>query len=164
MHAQNTQFIDIFGALGQSLEQFRATLQMNNDAIMKEISNLSKSSNHSANHHTSRGNKWGDERVDVNNWWYVHSDGVKRRVPPSWTFPHGTLKTMYILWHCGDHINSISPMKLFNNRDVDFLGKRAKTNRIEVKHLMKIIDKEAACQGNAPTSNMTPIEKITIVH
>lgn len=48
----------------------------------------------------------------------------------------------YILWHCGDYQNRISPLKLFDNNDVSFLGKRARMNLNEVKNLMATIDEE----------------------
>lgn len=88
-------------------------------------------------------------------WQYVHPDGVRRRVPPTWTFPHSNLQEMYILWHCGDYQNRISPMKLFDNTDVSFLGKRARMNLNEVKNLMATIDEEATRKGNIPGPTMT---------
>ena len=88
-------------------------------------------------------------------WMYVHDDGVRRRAPPSWTFPSCNMQELYIQWHCGDYQNRISPMKLFSNADVSFLGKRARMNLGEVKRLCKVIDEEAQRKGKTiPSTTM----------
>lgn len=46
-------------------------------------------------------------------------------------------------------------MKLFDNSDVSFLGKRARMNLNEVKNLMATIDEEATRKGSTPGPTMT---------
>jgi len=159
IHAQNASFIDLFGTLSKSLEQFKTTLSCNNMAIMNEINTLNRINSSpmtpgralppgvvSSQVATQSGASIGSANNALD-WQYVHPDGVRRRVPPTWTFPHSNLQEMYILWHCGDYQNRISPMKHFQNSDVTFLGKRARMNLNEVKNLMCIIDEEAKSKG-----------------
>lgn len=80
------------------------------------------------------------------NWFYEHEDGIKRRVPSTWKFPMLGLSDMYVLWHCGDPEQKISPMKLFTSDDIQHL-KRAKTNLSEVRAVMTIVDLEAVKRG-----------------
>ncbi|KAL7543240.1 hypothetical protein ACHAXR_012557 [Thalassiosira sp. AJA248-18] len=168
MHAQNASFIDLFGAMSQSLEQFKTTLQTNNATIMTEIARLHTpislptnatvaTSDAAARSPTPTGVVIGGPGVVTGmlDWQYVHADGVRRRVPPTWQFPHCNLQEMYIIWHCGDYQNRISPMKLFDNSDVSFLGKRARMNLNEVKNLMATIDEEATVKGKPPGPTMT---------
>ena len=49
---------------------------------------------------TARQEFIGDDN-DPNDWWYVHDDGVKRRVPSTFLFPMLGLEDMYVFWHCG---------------------------------------------------------------
>jgi len=176
MHAQNASFIDLFGTLSRSLDQFKTTLSCNNMAIMNEILNLNQmnpiaisNSNQVVDPGAAAG--WGEGEdtkqpsvptgpnpgvcAGMLDWQYVHADGVRRRVPPTWTFPHSNLQEMFIIWHCGDYQNRISPMKFFQNSDVSFLGKRARMNLNEVKNLMATINEEATRKGNVPAPSMT---------
>lgn len=171
IHSQNSSFIELFGTLSYSLEQFKSTLQANNQAIMVEMSNLNRMSVPMQSYGnqfqmaplTGRGmgmsqpvstpkTNVGTAMLD---WQYVHADGVRRRVPPTWHFPHLSLQEMYILWHVGDYQNRISPMKLFEQTDINFLGKRAKTNLGEVKSLMNAIDEKAKSKGKPVKTTMT---------
>jgi len=172
MHTQNESFIDLFGGLSSSLDVFKSTLQANNVAIMNEIANLNQMFTlptaipnqvvaragaevaGNAHHIVAMGSMPG-VGTGMLDWQYVHADGIRRRVPPTWTFPHFNLQDMYILWHCGDYQNRISPMKLFGNSDVNFLGKRARMNLNEVKNLMATIDEEATRKGKVPNPTMT---------
>lgn len=172
MHAQNASFIDLFGSLSSSLEMFKTTLQANNQAIMVEMANLNNrmAGAPPPGAHVAHGAAAGPGAglplasgmgaspgvgTGMLDWQYVHADGVRRRVPPTWQFPHSNLQEMYILWHCGDYQNRISPMKLFDNSDVSFLGKRARMNLNEVKNLMGTIDEEASRKGKVPAPTMT---------
>ncbi|KAL7542442.1 hypothetical protein ACHAWF_007176, partial [Thalassiosira exigua] len=85
---------------------------------------------------------------------YKHRDGVYRRVPSNLAFPKLPLQGMYLYWHCGDEEHNIPPMKYFDNRDVDFICKRARSNLRECGRVMRAIDKEAASNGNAPREMM----------
>jgi len=91
------------------------------------------------------------------NWWYEHDDGVKKRVPSTWKFPMLGLEDMYVLWHCGDVEQKISPMKLFQASDLSSL-KRAKTNLSEVRAVMVLVDLEAVKEGMTIKTVMTPEE------
>ncbi|KAL9191250.1 hypothetical protein ACHAXT_000956 [Thalassiosira profunda] len=165
MQAQNASFIDLAGALSQSCEMFKSTLQAHNQAINADIESLKKMTlpglapaipNAARPVGVPKSSvAAGSVGAGMLDWQYVHPDGVRRRVPPTWTFPHDSLQEMYILWHCGDYRNRISPMKLFQGSDVGFLGKRSKMNLNEVKNLMKIVDEEATKKGNKPAGAMT---------
>jgi len=177
MHAQNASFIDLFGTLSNTIEAFKTSLQANNHAIMNEISCLDRVAPAEAargmhgvadppdgtngdhyvggDHAGSGGVGPGTAGATTLDWQYVHPDGVRRRVPPTWSFPHCNLQDMYMLWHCGDYQNRISPMKSFDNSDVNFLGKRARMNLNEVKNLMATIDEEASRKGLPPSLTMT---------
>lgn len=179
MHAQNAAFIDAFAILSRSLEAFQTTLQCNNLAILNEIANLdAMAMPSSAVPPGSDAVGAGGEKTPPSgtvaggtaavgsgmlDWHYVHADGVRRRVPPTWTFPHCNLHDLYLLWHCGDYQNRISPMKLFQSSDL-CLNKRARLNLNEVKHLMATIDDEATRKGTRPTMTMTSDEADACFH
>ena len=163
MHAQNAQFIELFGTLSQSLESAKAQLLANNIAILSEIAKVPPNQEPppggaivlnppSVPPHAAAA---GGVTSSILDWQYVHPDGARRRVPPTWTFPSGNLQEMYLLWHCGDYQKGISPMKFFTSSDVSFLGKRARSNLNEVKNLMLPIDKEATLKGKPPSDTMT---------
>jgi len=82
-------------------------------------------------------------------WFYDHPDGKRRSVPPSWTFPSGTLLELYILWHIGDPANKIYPMKTFSAFDVSFCGKRSRTSLSEARCLVAALDKEVEKAGGS---------------
>jgi len=172
MHSQNASFIDLFGTLSRSLEQFKTTLQSNNNQINSILMNLNTASVPNIPNQVAYNINGGGGAVMMGggggevqqqktvstgmlDWQYVHADGVRRRVPPTWTFPHSNLQDMYMHWHCGDYQNRISPMKYFQNTDVSFLGKRARMNLNEVKNLMATIDEEATRKGKVPAPTMT---------
>jgi hypothetical protein len=47
-----------------------------------------------------------------------HEDGAIRRVPPGWTFPQCNTIVAYKLWHCGDMVKHIAPIKKFVMSDI----------------------------------------------
>eukprot|EP00584_Thalassiosira_punctigera_P018498 CAMPEP_0172554986 /NCGR_PEP_ID=MMETSP1067-20121228/57433_1 /TAXON_ID=265564 ORGANISM="Thalassiosira punctigera, Strain Tpunct2005C2" /NCGR_SAMPLE_ID=MMETSP1067 /ASSEMBLY_ACC=CAM_ASM_000444 /LENGTH=579 /DNA_ID=CAMNT_0013343477 /DNA_START=33 /DNA_END=1772 /DNA_ORIENTATION=+ len=161
MHQQNASFIDLFSTLSRSLDQFKTTLQTNNAQISTILATLTPAA--ASNQAAASGFVGGAQDnmqpttvgTSMLDWQYVHPDGVRRRVPPTWTFPHSNLQEMYLHWHCGDYQNRISPMKYFQNTDVSFLGKRARMNLSEVKNLMITIDEEATRKGKIPGPTMT---------
>ena len=160
MHAQNAQYIELFGTLTRSLESFKVQLQANNQAIMSEIAKVPKQVRQQIvlnppSVEPPYAAAAGGVASSMLDWQYVHPDGVRRRVPPTWTFPSGNLQEMYLLWHCGDYQNRISPMKLFTSSDMSFLGKRARSNLNEVKNLILPIDEEATRKGKPPAPTMT---------
>ena len=177
LHAQNASFIDLFGTLSRTLEQACTTLQANNQAIMTEVADLKRmgfqppavpnrlqvpppsavaiGSGSGGMKQPNVATLTAGVNTGMLDWKYVHPDGVRRRVPPTWTFPHCTLEQMYFLWHCGDYQNRISPMKVFENSDVTFLGKRVRLSLNEVKHLMAMVDLEASKKGKPPKAVMT---------
>merc|ERR1712127_1139790 len=97
IHSQNSSFIELFGTLSYSLEQFKSTLQANNQAIMVEMSNLNRMSVPMQSYGnqfqmappTGRGMGMSQPVSTPNtnvgtamlDWQYVHADGVRRRVP-----------------------------------------------------------------------------------
>ena len=89
---------------------------------------------------------------------FKHGDGKYRRVPPSWTFPSLQLQNMYLYWHCGVESLKIPPMKYFQHKDIDFLGKRASTTLCECRRVMGVIDKEAMRKGVIPRDIMSQVE------
>ena len=102
----------------------------------------------------------GGSRFD----WHDHADAVRRRVPPTWTFPHVSLITLYKYWHCGDEVNRVSPMRDFTPTDVGFLGGRAKINLTDVKFMCKVIDEEAIRQGKTPRRYMSHADAGSCFH
>lgn len=88
-------------------------------------------------------------------WWYVHDDGFKRRVPSTYTFPMLSIEEMYVIWHCGMPEQKISPMRFFTPKDLSWLADRSRKNLGEVRSLMAKVDLEAARQGIPPMADMT---------
>lgn len=169
MHSQNESLLDLFVGMSSSIDIFTSTLQANNVAIMNEIHTMNEvftpvalpsqqvvpRSVPGGGVNSGTTGTMPGVGTGMLDWQYVHADGIRRRVPPTWTFPHSNLQEMYILWHCGDYQNRISPMKLFGNSDVNFLGKRVRMNLNEVKNLMATIDEEATRKGQVPSPTMT---------
>ena len=93
-----------------------------------------------------------------NDWWYMHSDGEKRRVPEEWKFPMVSLEEIYTLWHCGDAANKIIPMKRMQTSDLKHTNKRSRTNLSEVRTIATAIDLKATKEGKTIKSNMSPEE------
>jgi len=93
----------------------------------------------------------GDQEVIENGkfrLWNV--DGVRRRIPPDWVFPLGPIMNVYVYWHHGDEVRKISPMKLFQHKDLAIFTsdkRRYKKNFEEVSQLFKMLDKEAERMG-----------------
>jgi hypothetical protein len=81
-----------------------------------------------------------------NGFYIFHHHGKLRRVPEAWCFPHCPLATAYELYHCGDEIGGISPLKVLSRLDVDYLN-RGRQNLHEFKYLMAMIDAEATRLG-----------------
>ncbi len=185
MHTQNITLINSFNTMSNAIDDMKRKLQTNNLEIMAEIAKLP----------TSTANSSAPSRfVDVCNlvegaavgatktsildsdpdiafdseslgWHYVHPDGTKRRVPPSWQFPLGNVEEMYILWHCGDIQNRLAPMRLLTTADVAFLGKRAKVSLSDLRYLINIVDEEATRKGMAPAAtSMIRGQAITRFH
>ena len=92
---------------------------------------------------------------------FKHEDGKYRPVPSSWTFPSLQLQNMYLYWHCGHEASKVPPMKFFQNKDIDFLGKRARVGLCECRRVMEAIDKEATRKGVVPRSIMSQVETNT---
>lgn len=204
VHAQNLCFMELFGTLSTSLEQFRQTLAATNIGIMAEVQRLSllnapppvvpsvtqtkrpatkvastvaqatrvqpvsavvngsgAQMKHSSaavvenNRPTSQ-----DSQVQpvLYEYLYLHPDGVRRRVPPSWTFPNLNMEQMYLLWHSGDTANRITPMIKFAPSDMSFLPKRARQSYNEVKGLVRLVDDKAKSLGVNVKAVMTPAE------
>ena len=59
------------------------------------------------------------ERFDSELFLHPH-DGVFRQVPVGWQFPQCTLSVAYCLWHFGDQVKKIGPLKFLDSRDVNF--------------------------------------------
>ena len=97
----------------------------------------------------TRQNNTGEREDNGYGGAYMHSDGKLHRVPPEWVFPHSSLQTMYIYWHCGDDQSEhkVTPMKYFDSKDVKHLGRRAQINLTDVRFLMGLIDKAAEANG-----------------
>jgi len=72
------------------------------------------------------------------NWLYEHGDGVKRKVPSTWTFPMASLEDVNILWNCNNEQQKIMLMKTFDAVDVSFLHRGNKCLR-ELRGLMTSI-------------------------
>jgi len=93
------------------------------------------------------------------NIFFEHEDGQSRRVPSSWVFPRLSLEGMYILYHCGSHVEGnpnqkLSPMKIFEPSDM-VNKKRDKTNLGEVRNICSIIDVECQKKGEVIDRCMT---------
>ena len=114
----------------------------------------------SAGSSNSDGTVGGAIRFDLHD----HSDGVRRRVPPTWTFPHVSLMNIYKYWYCGDEVHRISPMRDFEPVDVGFLKGRAKMNLADVRYICRIIDEEAVRKGHAPRRFMSLIDVGSCFH
>lgn len=168
MHTQNEQFIGLFGNLSRTLDQFKTTLTANNFRIMNEIHRLNSVQTVAAPAAVGDDVTLTEARQSapnppavgegVDDWWYVHDDGVRRRAPPSWTFPNTNLYDTYILWHCGSEQSKISSLKLFKAADVEFLGPRARANLSEIRCVVSAVDEEARKKGVKVTDAMTLAE------
>ena len=176
MHAQNVTLMNTFNTMSHAIESMKRSLQTNNEEITAEIKKMAeiKKIPTTTPASTSRlvdlcnvaegavasATKPSSFSFDPDiafdselGWHYVHPDGVKRRVPPSWQFPIGNIEEMYILWHCGDIQNRLSPMRNFTSTDVSFLGKRGKINLSELKSLINTVDEEAKRKGKTLAAN-----------
>ena len=52
------------------------------------------------------------------------NNGKLRRVPEAWKFPHCPLAAGYErLCHCGDEVRGMSPIKMLEKSNVDYLNK-----------------------------------------
>jgi len=176
MHAQNLSFISMFGSLSTSLDQFKHTLTAHNAGIMSEVQRLSflkglpysftpapvypAAASKPPASEASNAVDAGPSAVQtvMYEYFYPHPDGTRRRVPPSWTFPHKTMEEMYDLWHFGDSDNHICPMQKFTASDLSFMPKRSKQNYSEVRTLMQMIDEAATKKGVKVKSNMNSAE------
>ena len=68
---------------------------------------------------------------------------------------------MYLYWHGGHEALENPPMKFFQNKDIDFLGKRACISLCECRRVMEAIDKEATRKGVVLRSIMSQVETNT---
>lgn len=101
--------------------------------------------------------------VDQNDWFYLHPDGKRRRVPPGWQFPSGTLHELYKLWHIGDPANRIYPMKTFSAFDVSMCGsKRSRTTLSEARCLCTALDNEVNKAGRFVGPNVSEAELLEL--
>ena len=80
-------------------------------------------------------------------YWIVN--GIRRKVPPNWTFPNGPIVNIYKYWHHGDENHGIAPMKKFVRSDLTQFEKiegkkRYLENFEEVKKVCRMIDEEAS--------------------
>lgn len=76
-------------------------------------------------------------------WGLWHHHGKLRRCPEDWTFPNScSLAICYDLWHCGDEVKKICPLKLFKPADVDFVP-RGRKNLDDMRFVCTKIDSEA---------------------
>lgn len=82
MHAQNASFIDLFGVLSRSLDQFKTTLQSNNNQINAILANYSQMPTLFAPPSDITQPNVATVSTGMLDWQYVHADGVRRRVPP----------------------------------------------------------------------------------
>jgi hypothetical protein len=185
MHAQNVTLINSFNTMSNAIDNMKRTLQTNNLAIIAEIAKLPSTTENSSAatrlvdlSNVSEGAAVDATKINVFGfdpdvafdseslgWHYVHPDGAKRRVPPSWQFPLGNIEEMYILWHCGDIQNRNAPMRLLTTADVAFLGKRAKISLRDLRYLINIVDEEATRKGKAPAAtSMTRGHAMTSFH
>lgn len=80
---------------------------------------------------------------------FLHPDGKSRRIPDEWDFPDLGLQPMYVLWHCGNPSERISPIKMLTQNDLSPLGKKGLNTFVYLKRVMNAIDK-AASAGNIP--------------
>ena len=67
----------------------------------------------------------GNAKISHKQWTsselFLHPyDGVLRRVPIGWQFPQCTLSVAYCLWHFGDQVKKIGPLKYLDYHDVNF--------------------------------------------
>ena len=178
---QNAMAIDILGTIGTSIESFRNQLQANNQAITAEIQRLNTTLQQPPLVYAPAGaptaaaasaapvpalpltaSSLPNPSVDTTCWFYDHPDGSKRRVPPSWKFPSGTMLELYTLWHLGDPLNCISPMKTFVSGDVAYSGKRSRMCLSEARLLVASLDKEVAKAGISITASTTQAELVDI--
>ena len=80
-------------------------------------------------------------------WGLWHHHGKLRRCPPQWSFPNScSLAIAYDLWHCGDDVLKVSPLKYFKAGDVDYLT-RGRKNLNDFRLVVTTIDAEAKRRG-----------------
>ena len=86
-------------------------------------------------------------------------DGILRCVPVGWQFPLCTVAIAYCLWHFGDQVKKIGPLKFLDNQDASFATisdgnkviwcgcKRGMQYIDEFRILMKRLDGTAKSRG-----------------
>jgi hypothetical protein len=55
-------------------------------------------------------------------FYVFNNHGKLRRAPEDWKFPHCPLATRYELYHSGDEIRGMSPVKMLEKSGVDCFG------------------------------------------
>ena len=91
------------------------------------------------------------------NLWSI--DGFMRRVPRDWVFPNGAVINQHRYWHHWDEVKRISPLKLFQKKDVSWKKGRWVKNLEEVQSVCKQLDVEAKAKNLfRDPSNPTRIE------
>ena len=75
-------------------------------------------------------------------------DGALRRVPPDWEFPKGAILNMYRLWHHGDEVRKISPLKFLERKDLNWKREARWIKSLsDCRKVCKKIDDEAKAKG-----------------
>ena len=83
------------------------------DEMRKLGSNSQKDSD--GGNEKTRHKQWASSEI------FLHPyDGVLRRVPVGWQFPQCTLPVAYCLWHFGDQVKKIGPLKYLDYHDINF--------------------------------------------
>ena len=181
---QNSITIDFFGTVGTTIDRFRSALLENNQSITAEIQRLNQSLQQAGNTPAPMLRVTtaaavppaslpppslpqpvtftSPARVSEQTWFYDHPDGSKKRVPPSWKFPSGTLLELYTLWHLGDPENHISPMRTFSTSDVSHCGNRSRMNLSEARCLANAVDREVTKAGRSITPYMSQAELVDL--
>lgn len=102
MHAQNASFVHFFNTMSATMIQFKSTIEQENNTIMSEINRINAlppmppPPGPGARTPVSRAPA-SEVSTGMLDWQYVHADGIRRRVPPTWQFPHSNLQEMVSL-------------------------------------------------------------------
>ena len=89
---------------------------------------------------------------------FDHPDGIRRHFPPEYILQNCKVQQIYQLWHCGDDVKHICPIKNFTKRDQTVWTRRMKQYFSELKSLMGSIDQAARDNNVATRPGMTRTE------
>lgn len=109
------------------------------------------------------------EMNDNNNYFSWVVEGIRRKVPPDWTFPNGPVVNVYKYWHHGDSNRRIVPMKNLKRCDLTQFEKIEEKKRYlgdfeEAKKVCMMIDKEARRKDLLKEENQTESDTTDIYY